>query len=97
MVWLWILNPLYGPLNLALRAVGAPEPAWLVDPLASQAGIVLMSLFQIGEGFLVALALRRAIPGRLYELASIEGASAWFTFRRVTLPLLAPLLAVLPP
>jgi multiple sugar transport system permease protein len=54
-----------------------------------------MSLFVIGEGFLVALATRVAIPGQLYELAAIERARPWFVLRRVTLPLMAPILALL--
>jgi multiple sugar transport system permease protein len=95
LIWLWILNPLYGPLNLALRAAGLPAPAWQTDPTAAQLGIVLMSAFQVGEGFLVALAARRSIPGELYELAAVESAGSWFVFRRVTLPLMAPILALL--
>jgi multiple sugar transport system permease protein len=95
LLWLWILNPLYGPLNLALRSLGAPAPEWLTDPRAAQAAIILMSLFQIGEGFLVALATRQGLPGELYELAQVERAGPWFTFTRVTLPLMAPVLLLL--
>jgi multiple sugar transport system permease protein len=95
LLWLWILNPLYGPLNLALGALGGPTPEWLTDPRDAQAAIVLMSLFQIGEGFVVALATRQAIPGELYELSGIEGARATYVFRRVTLPLMAPMLVLL--
>jgi multiple sugar transport system permease protein len=95
LVFIWILNPLYGPLNTTLRAIGLPAPSWMTDPAAAQLGIVLMSLFVIGEGFLVALATRVAIPGQLYELAAIERARPWFVLRRVTLPLMAPILALL--
>ena len=31
LIWLWLFNPLYGPLNKVLGAVGLPQPAWLVD------------------------------------------------------------------
>ena len=95
LLWLWIFNPLYGPLNLALAAVGGPTPAWLTDPRSAQAAIVVMSLFQLGEGFVVALAARQSIPAELYELASVEGARAWHVLRRVTLPLMAPVLLLL--
>ncbi len=95
LLWLWILNPIYGPLNLALDAVGLPTFPWLASPDSTRAGIVLMSVFQLGEGFLVALATRQAVPAELYELASIEGAGAWTVFRRVTLPLMAPTLLLL--
>ena len=95
LAWLWILNPLYGPLNLALQAVGAPTPGWLSEPAAAQAAVVLISLFQLGEGFVLALAARLQVPAELYEAASVEGLGAIRTFGRVTLPLMLPALALL--
>ena len=95
LLWLWIFNPLYGPLNLILDSVGAPSPQWLTDPHDARWAVVLMSLFQIGEGFIVALAVRQSLPGDLYELAEIEGARPAYVFARVTLPLMAPALALL--
>ena len=93
--WLWILNPLYGPLNLVLGLFGEFTPAWLTNPTAARSAIVLMSVFQIGEGFLVALAVRQLIPQELYELSAIEGSGPVNVFRRVTLPLMAPTLLLL--
>ena len=54
-----------------------------------------MSLFTIGEGFVILLAARQALPRELYELAAIEDATWWDVFRRVTLPLMAPVLLLL--
>jgi multiple sugar transport system permease protein len=95
LLWLWILNPLYGPLNLALGLVMAEPPHWLTNPEDAQRAVVLMSLFQIGEGFVVALAVRQSLPVELYELSALEGARAWWVFGRVTLPLMAPTLLLL--
>jgi multiple sugar transport system permease protein len=95
LLMLWIFNPIYGPLNVALDAAGAPTPQWLTDPTDARWAVVLMSLFQIGEGFVIALAVRQSLPGDLYELAEIEGARPWYVFARVTLPLMAPALALL--
>lgn len=95
LLWLWILNPLYGPLNLFLDWIGVGGFAWLTSPSAARAGIVLMSLFTIGEGFIVAMATRQEIPHELYELASIEGAGPGRTFARITLPYMAPVLLLL--
>ena len=95
LLMLWVFNPIYGPLNIALDAAGAPTPQWLTDPHDARWAIVLMSLFQIGEGFIVALAVRQSLPGDLYELAEIEGARAGYVFARVTLPLMAPALLLL--
>ena len=95
LLWLWIINPLYGPLNLALGAIGGPTPSWLTDPRAAQWAVIIMSLFVIGEGFIVAMATRQGIPGELYELGDVEDASPLFMFWRVTLPLMAPTLLLL--
>lgn len=95
LLWLWIFNPLYGPLNLLLDALGGPTPRWMTDPRAAQWAIIVMSLFVIGEGFLVALATRQSLPAELYEMASLESAKPWHVFGRVTLPLMAPTLLLL--
>jgi multiple sugar transport system permease protein len=95
LLMLWIFNPIYGPLNIALDAAGFTTPQWLTDPSDARWAVVLMSLFQIGEGFVIALAVRQSLPGDLYELAEIEGASPWYVFARVTLPLMAPALLLL--
>ncbi|MDQ5821422.1 MAG: sugar ABC transporter permease [Actinomycetota bacterium] len=95
LLWIWILNPLYGPLNLLLGAAGAPTPRWLTDPTSARWAVIGMLLFQIGEGFLVVLAVRQSIPQQLYEAAALESASALQMLRRVTLPLMAPALVLL--
>lgn len=95
LAWLWILNPLFGPVNLLLRSVGLNAPAWFVDPLWSKPGLILMSLWQIGEGFLVCLAALQDIPRSLEDAATVDGANGRQLFRYITLPLMAPILLLL--
>jgi len=103
LIWLWLFNPLYGPINLLLRTGGEDgltifgrlPPQWLTDPNDARAAIVLMSLFTIGEGVVLLLVARQSVPGELYELAAVEDATWWDVFRRVTLPLIAPVLILL--
>jgi multiple sugar transport system permease protein len=95
LLWLWIFNPLYGPLNLTLGWLGGPTPSWMSDPRAAQWAVIIMSLFTIGEGFIVAMATRQGVPGELYELGDIEGARPTYMFWRLTLPLMAPTLLLL--
>jgi multiple sugar transport system permease protein len=103
LLWLWLLNPLYGPINQVLRVggtggltvLGRTPPQWLTDPQDARAAIILMSLFTMGETFLILLATRRALPRDVYELAAIEDATGWDVFRRITLPLMAPVLGLL--
>jgi multiple sugar transport system permease protein len=104
LVWLWLFNPLYGPINLLLRwqgdspsttAWGVQPPQWLTHPNDARAAIIIMSLFTIGEGFVILLVTRQGLPTELYDLAALEDATAWGVFRRVTLPLMAPILLLL--
>lgn len=95
LAWLWILNPLYGPLNMLLRAAGVAGPAWLAEPAWAKPGLVLMFLWQIGEGFLVSLAVLQDLPLEIEDAARIDGAGAWNVLRYVMLPLAAPILLLL--
>jgi multiple sugar transport system permease protein len=95
LIWLWIFNPLYGPLNIILTWLGLPAPAWLVEPDTAVAAIIIMSLFQIGEGFVVLMAGLQTIPRSYYEAAKVDGASSWQSFWRITLPLILPWLLIL--
>jgi multiple sugar transport system permease protein len=95
LVWLWILNPVYGPLNLTLGTIGLPTPDWLGQAGTARLAIIIMAAFQIGEGFVVLLAARQHIPPVLYDAAAVDGASHWQSFWRITLPLLLPWLFLL--
>ena len=95
LLWLWILNPLYGPLPALLGALGVPDPGFLTTPWGARLGLVLVLAFQVGEAFVVALAARAAIPARLHEAIEVEGGSPWFATTRVTLPLMLPIVLVL--
>ena len=89
LLWLWLLNPLFGP----LAVIGAGNA--LVEPWGARIALPVMAAFQIGEAFVVALAARRAVPGALYEAAALENASPWYVTRKLTLPLMAPVIGVL--
>lgn len=90
LLWLWLLNPLYGPLAALLGGAGV-----LTDPWGARFALPVMSAFQVGEAFVVALAVRRSIPVQIYEAAAVDGASPWFAMTRLTLPLMTPALALL--
>jgi multiple sugar transport system permease protein len=93
--WLWILNPLFGPLNSILTGLGFVPVAWLTDPGAAQAAMVLICCFTIGEAFVIAVAARRSIPADLYDMAVVDGASSPALVRFVTLPMMLPVLLLL--
>ena len=95
LIWLWILNPIYGPLNQAIALTGFAGPAWLADPAAARFAIVLMMIWQIGEGFVVCLAGLQAIPRDLLDQAAVDGGSPWRVFWEIVIPLLVPALLLL--
>jgi multiple sugar transport system permease protein len=95
LVWLFLLNPVYGPINALLGVFGVAPVSWFSDGDAAFAAIVLMTAFTVGESFIVALAARQELPAELYAVARLEGAGAWYVLRVVTLPLMAPVLLLL--
>ena len=95
LLFLFLLNPVYGPVNALLGGLGLPEPAWLSTPAGAMAAVVIVATFTVGEGFVVALATRQELPEELYDLAKLEGSRPSHTLRRVTLPLMRPTLALL--
>ncbi len=95
LVWLWILNPIYGPLNQSLALFGIDGPAWMVDTTSARLAIVLMMSWQIGEGFVVCLAGLQDVPRDLLDQAAVDGSSALRAFLVVTLPSIAPGLLIL--
>jgi multiple sugar transport system permease protein len=91
LVWQWIYDPVYGVLNHLLAPVGLPPFKWLQSFDLVLPSLALINVWaRLGFDTLVFLAALQAIPGEYYEAASIDGASRWQTFGRVTLPLLNP-------
>ncbi len=89
-LWFWILNPQLGLLNGFLRLFGVQGPAWLYDSKFAMLSIVLMSLWAgFGANMMIFLSGLKGIPSVFYEAAKVEGANAWYTFRKVTIPSLS--------
>lgn len=49
LLWLWLLNPLYGPVPQLIRGLGLPAPGFLTEPWGARTALVLAVSFQIGE------------------------------------------------
>ena len=95
LVWLWIFNPLYGPVNLVAARRRAAGPRLAGRPDTAKLVFVFMSLFQIGEGFVVLLVGLQSVPADLYDAAVVDGAGPFSLFRYITLPLISPWLILL--
>ncbi len=90
LLWIWILNPNVGLINNVLAAVGIHGPNWLQDEHTSKPALILMGLWSAGGGMIIWLAGLKGIDASYYEAAALDGASAWQSFRHITLPLLTP-------
>jgi multiple sugar transport system permease protein len=92
MIWLWMFNPRFGPLNLALGLVGMEGPNWLTDSRWTMPSMVLVSLWSIGQTVVIYLAGLQDVPQALYEAADLDGAGPWQRLWSVTLPMISPLI-----
>jgi multiple sugar transport system permease protein len=88
-VWLWMLNPRGGLVNIALAQIGIVGPRWLLDPDWALSALLMMSFWGWGRAMVIYLAGLQGIPSELYESADIDGANVWYKFRHVTIPLLS--------
>lgn len=89
-LWMWILHPDVGLLNTVLSYLGIQGPRWLVDPRWALSALLMMSLWGLGRSMVIYLASLQTLPAHLYEAAAIDGANAWQSFWKITLPLLTP-------
>ncbi len=91
-VFVVLLNPGYGLVNWLLQSLGLPSPNWLGDPAYTKLALVMIAQLGAGQWALVFLAGLRGIPIELYESAEIDGAGPVTKFRRITLPLMTPVI-----
>jgi multiple sugar transport system permease protein len=82
-----------GLVNQVLRLLGfQATTSWIADPQWALWTIILLHVWTFGSPMVIFLAGLRQIPGMYYEAASVDGASKWAQFRKITLPLLSPII-----
>ncbi|UCC61590.1 MAG: sugar ABC transporter permease [Anaerolineae bacterium] len=94
LIWKWIYNPNHGALNALLHQLGliSDYVAWLAQPMRALQMVILVNLWQgTPWAIIMYLAGLQTIPAELYDAAKVDGASAWQTLFKVTLPLLSPI------
>ncbi|MBX3062402.1 MAG: sugar ABC transporter permease [Anaerolineae bacterium] len=95
LIWRLIYASDNGFLNSALVALGGHGQLWLQDPrLVKPAIILLLTWANFGSTLLIYLASLQDIPAEQYEVAEIDGASAFERIRFITLPYLYPTMIV---
>ena len=101
LIFRWMLQPDNGVVYIFLHQLGivhtltVTQPAWLASPDAAMACMIAVGIFvSLPFTSYVLLAGLQSIPGELYEAARVDGASRWYAYRHITLPLLRPAFAV---
>ena len=90
--WKLLYSPSWGIINYML---GLGKFVWISNADVALLAIAITDIWMWSPFvMLLSLAGLSAIPQHLYEAAAIDRASRWFTFRRITLPLVSPLLLI---
>ena len=87
-LFLWIYNPLAGPLQIILSWFSLESPRWFKeDYLVIFAICTIIGWKVFGYNMIVMLAAMVAVPKELIEAAKLENASNWTIFRKIILPM----------
>lgn len=90
--WQLLYSPSWGPINYVF---GLGDFAWLSNPDSALYAVAITDIWMWSPFvMLLSLAGLSAVPKHLYEAAAIDRAGAWYTFTRITLPLVSPLLLI---
>ncbi|MBI3695359.1 MAG: sugar ABC transporter permease, partial [Acidobacteria bacterium] len=96
-IWRLILNPEFGVLNGTLRSLGfnTAKLTWAASEKTAMLSVILVDVWQWTPFmFLLLLAGLQGLPVEPFEAAVVDGASGWQVFRRLTLPMLRPVIAI---
>ena len=88
--WQGLLNEQYGGINNLLKLIGLSEGVpWMTNAFWARVGIIIVNIW-LGYPYMMNVCLGglQSIPSSFYEVAQVEGASKFYSFRKITLPLL---------
>ena len=92
-LWAYIYNGTYGIADYILNALGLGSPVILGTPTPAIIGLMIADIWKTTPFVaIIVLAGLVMLPGDVYEAAEMDGASGWYTFWHITLPLLGPMI-----
>jgi multiple sugar transport system permease protein len=92
LVFVFVFNPEFGPVNRFLRWLGLEGPLWFNDPAMAKPSLTLLVLWGSGELMIIILAALLDVPQEQYESAALDGAGPVRRFWHITLPSISPVL-----
>lgn len=94
-IWRVMLHPTFGVINYFLSLIGISPIAWLSSTSTALISIIIIDTWQWTPFVaMIILAGLEGLPVEPFEAAKIDGASSWMTFRRLTLPMLKPIILI---
>jgi multiple sugar transport system permease protein len=94
-VWNFLLEYNIGFINQVFEVIGIGRVKWW-DPSNALYTICLITIWQwFPFSASVLLAGLKSLPKDVFEAAKVDGAKGWYTFRRITLPMLSPLIVII--
>jgi multiple sugar transport system permease protein len=81
-----------GLVNQVLAMFGIQGPGWISDPSTALGSIILLHVWTFGAPMIIFLAGLRQIPNMYYEAAKVDGATTLQQFRKITMPMLSPII-----
>jgi multiple sugar transport system permease protein len=95
LMWKLMMSPEFGVLNYFLSAFGARDFQWASAADSAMFSVVLIDVWMFTPFIaLLLLAGLRSMPAPPFEAAMVDGASKWFIFKNLTIPMLMPFIIV---
>ena len=92
LIFVWIFQPSFGIVNSLLSDLHVNGPAWFFSITWSKPTFILLGLWGLGQPMVIYLAALQGVPKEMYEVAALEGATAWQRLRKITIPMISPVI-----
>jgi multiple sugar transport system permease protein len=92
LIFVWIFQPSFGIVNSLLTDVHVSGPAWFFSITWSKPTFILLGLWGLGQPMVIYLAALQGVPKEMYEVAALEGAGPFQRLRKVTIPMISPII-----
>ncbi len=91
MIFRWLMDPDIGLFNLILEFLGLPTLQWLQSSDTAMMSVIFVNIWRsVGYISLIVMSGLQRIPSEIYEAASLDNASKWSVFWKITLPMISP-------
>lgn len=89
-LWMYVFGYHTGIVNALLKFVSLGPYAWFTDMKLAMPTLIFISLWEVGNLFLIYLAGLQGVPRQLYEAAEVDGAGRWRRVWNITVPMITP-------